>query len=307
MISIRSLECLVAVTEQGSLTKAAVVLHISQPALSHQVAAIERELRTPVIERSARGTRPTAAGVAAAAEARIALAAAARAVTAGRRAAAGTSGHIRVACAESMTAWVLIPVLRSWRRRFPEVTLDLQEFTSANQMLDVLLAGKADVAVGPRPARTDKHVELLGREEIMVVAAARHGFADLDAVPLSELAAEPLVQYDADDSVAAWFKQFAAARRDIVTEATFSSGSARTAVQLATAGVGVTIAPFSVVAWLEDATIRPLDPPEFRDVVAVVAAPHDELIRRFVSDLKQFGIPDSRVSSLRLHPALAGT
>ena len=101
MISMRALECLVAIVEQGSLTQAAAVLHISQPALSHQIAAIERELGTPVIERLPRGIRPTAAGLAAVAEARIALAAADRAVVAGRRVAAGTGGRIRIACAET--------------------------------------------------------------------------------------------------------------------------------------------------------------------------------------------------------------
>ena len=84
MISMRALECLVTIVEQGSLTQAAAVLHLSQPALSHQIAAIERDLGTPVIERLPRGIRPTAAGLAAAAEARIALAAADRAVTGGQ-------------------------------------------------------------------------------------------------------------------------------------------------------------------------------------------------------------------------------
>ena len=68
MLSMRALECLVAIVEQGSLTQAAAVLHISQPALSHQIAAIEQELGTPVIERLPRGIRPTAAGLAVAAE-----------------------------------------------------------------------------------------------------------------------------------------------------------------------------------------------------------------------------------------------
>src|ERR1700751_1210507 len=63
MISLRGLECLVTIVEQGSLTRAAAVLHISQPALSHQIAAIERELGTAVIERLPRGIRPTAAGL----------------------------------------------------------------------------------------------------------------------------------------------------------------------------------------------------------------------------------------------------
>src|SRR6202042_2715475 len=159
MVSLRALECLVAIVEHGSLTRAAVKLRISQPALSHQIAALERELGTPVIERLPRGIRPTAAGLAAAAGARIALAAADRAVRAGRRVAAGAGGRIRIACAETMTAWVLVPVLRSWRRRFPQVELDLKEDTSADAMLEVLTGGRADVIVGPRPTRTDERAE----------------------------------------------------------------------------------------------------------------------------------------------------
>src|SRR3984885_5905187 len=151
MVSMRALECLVQVVEQGSLTKAAAVLHLSQPALSHQMAAIERELKTPVIERLPRGIRPTAAGLAAVAEAKVALAAADRAVLAGQRAAAGGGGRIRIACAETMTAWILVPVLRSWRHRFPGVEIDLMECASADRMLDLLLAGQADITIGPRP------------------------------------------------------------------------------------------------------------------------------------------------------------
>ena len=56
MISMRALECLVTIVGRASLTKAAAVLHMSQPALSHQIAAIERELGTPVIERLARAS-----------------------------------------------------------------------------------------------------------------------------------------------------------------------------------------------------------------------------------------------------------
>jgi DNA-binding transcriptional LysR family regulator len=171
MISLRAMECLVAIMEHGSLTKAASRLHTSQPALSHQIAALERQLGTPVIERLPRGIRPTAAGLAAATEARIALAAADRAVLAGRHAAAAAGGRIRIASAETMTAWALAPVLRSWRRRSPQVELDLTEYTSADAMLEALLAGRTDIAVGPRPTRTGEHTEVLGREEMAIVAA----------------------------------------------------------------------------------------------------------------------------------------
>jgi DNA-binding transcriptional LysR family regulator len=296
----RALECLVTIVERGSLTKAAAVLHTSQPALSHQIAALERELGTPVIERLARGIRPTAAGLAAAAEARVALAAADRAVIVGRRVAAGTGGRIRIACAETMTAWVLVPVLHSWRRQFPDVELDLKEYTSADQMLEVLADGRTDIAVGPRPTRTDEHTELLGGEEIVVVASSEHRFSRMEAVPLAELSAEPLVHYNPGNGNAVWVDQFAARRGVVLPQPTLRTGSPRTAAQLAAAGMGVAIVPFSALTPRPGGTIRSLDPPELRDVIVVVAAPHDDLLRRFVRDLKRRGLPDSRIWATKL-------
>jgi DNA-binding transcriptional LysR family regulator len=298
MLSMRALECLVTIVEQGSLTKAAAALHMSQPALSHQIAAIERELGTPVVERLPRGIRPTAAGLAAVAEARIAVAAADRAVMAGRRVAAGSGGRIRIACAETMTAWVLVPVLRSWRRRVPDVELDLKEYTSADRMLDVLLRGEADIVVGPPPTLTDEHIEVLGSEEIVVVAGPEHRFSKMDAVPLAELSSEPLVHYNPDNGNALWLDQFAAQRGVVLPQPTLRTGSPRTAAQLAAAGMGVAVVPFSALTPRPGGTIRSVDPPELRDVVVIVAAPHDDLLRRFVSDLKRRGLPDSRLPRL---------
>jgi DNA-binding transcriptional LysR family regulator len=295
MASLRALECLVAVLEQGSLTKAAAVLHMSQSALSHQIAGLERELGTPVLERRPRGVRPTAAGLATAAEARIALAAAERAVIAGQRAAAGSGGRIRIACAETMTAWVLVPVLRRWRRRFPDVRLDLKEYTSADGMLEALVSGGADVIVGPRPMRTDEHTEVLGQEEIVVVAAPEHRFAKLAAVPVAQLASEPLVHYSPGNGFGVWVDQFAARNGVVLPEPTLRTGSPRTAAQLAAAGMGIAIVPFSALAPRPGGTIRSFSPPELRDVVVIVAAPHDDLLRRFTGDLVRRGLPPARL------------
>jgi DNA-binding transcriptional LysR family regulator len=295
MFSMRALECLVAIVDQGSLTKAAAALHMSQPALSHQIAAIERELGTPVVERLARGVRPTAAGLAVAAEARIALAAADRAVLAGRRVAAGAGGRIRIAGAETMTAWVLVPVLRSWRRRFPDVELDLKEYTSADVMLEVLRGGAADIVVGPRPTRADEHAVVLGREEIVIVASAEHRFSRMTAVPLAELAGESFVHYNPDNGNAEWVDRFAAQRGVVLPRPALRTGSPRTAAQLAAAGMGVALVPFSALTPRPGGTIRSVDPPELREVVVIVAAPHDDLLRRFVGDLKRRGLPASRL------------
>ncbi|MFD0608292.1 helix-turn-helix domain-containing protein [Streptomyces aureus] len=56
MASLRALECLVAVADSGSITQAALLLHSSQPAVSHQLASLERETRTLLLRREPRGS-----------------------------------------------------------------------------------------------------------------------------------------------------------------------------------------------------------------------------------------------------------
>ncbi|MFD1050699.1 LysR family transcriptional regulator, partial [Kibdelosporangium lantanae] len=62
MATLRALECLVALVDHGSVTRAATALGLSQPALSHQIGSLERELGTPVVHKLGRGVRVTAAG-----------------------------------------------------------------------------------------------------------------------------------------------------------------------------------------------------------------------------------------------------
>jgi DNA-binding transcriptional LysR family regulator len=139
---------------------------------------------------------------------------------------------------------------------------------------------------------------VLGSKEIVVVASAEHRFAGLEAVPLAEVTAEPLVHYDPGNGNALWLDQFAARRGVVLPQPTLRTGSPCTAAQLAAAGMGVAIVPFSALTPLAGGTIRSLDPAELREVVVVVAAPHDDLLRRFVSDLKRRGLPASRISDL---------
>ncbi|HEY1842340.1 MAG TPA: LysR family transcriptional regulator [Mycobacterium sp.] len=290
MTTLRTLECLVALVDHGSVSAAAAALYMSQPALSHQIASLEKELGAPVAERLWRGVRITAAGRATAEEARVALQAAEQAVKIGQRVARAGTGRIRISCVETMTAWLLLPVLRQWRSRRPDVHLDLSEFTSADAMLELLEAGRTDVAFGPRPTRTDAHVTVFGKEEVVVVAAAGHPFTDLSGVPFSALVSEPFVHYHPDNGMATWVDQLAA-HHDVVLDPVLRTGSPRTAAQLAAAGMGVTIVPVSALPSRPTGTVRRLRPMIKRDVVAVVAAPSDTLVHQFVSDIHRRGLP----------------
>jgi DNA-binding transcriptional LysR family regulator len=291
MTTLRTLECLVALVDHGSVSAAAAALHMSQPALSHQIASLEKELGTPVAERLWRGVRVTAAGRATAEEARVALRAADQAVQIGQRVGHAGAGRIRISCAETMTTWLLVPVLRQWRSRRPDVHLELSEFTSADDMLELIDTGRTDIAVGPRPTHTEAHVEVFGKEDVVVVAAAGHPFAELPSVPFHALANEPFVHYDPINGLAMWVDDLAA-RHQVVLNPVLRTRSPRTATQLAAAGMGVTIAPVSALSARPAGTVRRLRPMVKREVIAVVAAPSDTLVHQFVADIYRRGLPN---------------
>lgn len=291
MATLRSLQCLVALVDHGSISTAAAALHMSQPALSRQISCLEKELATAVAERLSRGVRITAAGRVAAEEARVALRAAEQAVQTGRRVGLGGSGRLRISCSETMTTWLLLPVLRQWRSRCSDVHIELSEFTNADAMLELLEAGETDIAFGPRPTRTsDAHVEVLGKQEAVVVAAAGHPFAELSGVPLRALGRHPFVHYASENALAAWVDQLAA-RHDIALTPVLRTRSPRTAVQLAGAGMGITIAPVSALPSRPSGIVRRLRPVITIDVIALIAVPSDALIQRFVADVHRRGLP----------------
>lgn len=291
MTTLRTLECLVALVEHCSVSRAAAALYMSQPALSHQIASLERELGAPVVERLARGVRVTAAGRAAAEDAHIALAAATRAIQVGREVGRAEAGRIRISCAETMTTWLLAPVLRQWRSQHPNVALELSEFASADAMVECLEAGGMDIAIGPRPTKTSADVSVFGKEEIVVVVAPDHRFAGLkDGVPPRELCHEPFVHYGVDNGMAVWVDQFAQCH-EVVLDPVLRTRSPHTAAQLAAAGIGATLVPVSALASPPLGLVRRLQPNVDREVIAVVASPSDTLVQQFLTDVHYRGLP----------------
>src|SRR3979411_180470 len=113
-ISLRQLEYFVTVVDEGSFTRAAQILHVTHPGLSHQIQALERDLGGPLLERLPRKVRLTPAGRTALPHATASLAHAEPTPTAARR-----GGH-RVwrpaSCTSarcSRSAWVSCPA--HWR------------------------------------------------------------------------------------------------------------------------------------------------------------------------------------------------
>src|SRR5687767_2547076 len=106
-MELRHLRYFVGVAEEENVSRAALKLHVSQPALSRQIRDLEEELGFPLLERSAHSVRLTPAGRSFLVEARAVLQRAEDAVATARLIAHGGSGELHVGYAPSLTARIL--------------------------------------------------------------------------------------------------------------------------------------------------------------------------------------------------------
>src|SRR5687768_8325510 len=143
-MELRHLRYFIAVAEEENVSRAALKLHVSQPALSRQVRDLEEELGFLLLERSAKSVRLTDAGRAFLTEARAVLQRTDEAVKTAR-AVATRGGELHVGYAPSLTARMLPATLRAFQAELPEVRVKLHDF-STEEMLAGLREAKLQLA-----------------------------------------------------------------------------------------------------------------------------------------------------------------
>lgn len=280
--TLRQLEYLVTVVDTGSFTRAAEQLHVTQPALSHQVRALERTVGGPLLERLPRSVRLTPMGRAVLPHARAALAEAERLHTVARRTSGLEEGELEVAAIYSVSLGILPPVLRAWRRRHPGVRIRLREYPHADRLQAAMDAGRADLAVGPAPTAWDGPIRELGVEEFAVVLPADDPLAErpTGTVALIDLADRAWVHYAPDNGLADLLDH-ACAQAGFHPRAAIRTEQTPAAPLLAAAGLGPALVPANVVPpHFDGALLRP-DPPIRRTLTAYTRTRPDPLTVAF--------------------------
>jgi LysR family transcriptional regulator, cyn operon transcriptional activator len=145
-MELHQLRCVVAIADHGTFTQAAAALHLSQPALSHAVARLERDLGSRLFERSAAGTRLTEAGRAFLAPARRALAEADSGRAAVEEVAGVLSGELRVALVRTAVVEASRLVLE-FHRRHPGVSIVVDEPAADREVADAVRSARCDIGV----------------------------------------------------------------------------------------------------------------------------------------------------------------
>lgn len=197
MLDVRRMKVLREVAQRGSFSAAAEALAYTQSAVSQQIAALEREAGTKLVERSARGVRLTDAGAvvvrhADAILARLADAEAELEAIAGLR-----GGRLRLAAFPSAGASVMPRAIAEFRDRFPAVELTLQP-AEPDEGVGLLRTGEIDIALTiSSPADGDVCPYGPGIEEqhllddpMYVILPEAHALAHRRSLRLSDLADE---------------------------------------------------------------------------------------------------------------------
>jgi len=269
MLDVRRLRVLHAVSAHGSVTAAAAALGYSAPAVSQQLAALEREVGMRLTERAGRGLELTPAAVILVAHTDALLA---RLDTAEADLAAlrdQVAGRVALAAFPSAAA-SLVPV--AWvalAGSAPQVRLGLTEM-EPEESLPAVLRGETDVAVAheydllPRPLDPlFERRELLG-DPVLVAVPRAHPLAagrDGSGLPLTALGGEPFLA-PRDTTSCAEMIQRACARAGFVPRVVARASDFQVLLSLVAAGAGVTLVPALAARRLPPGVelLRPADP-----------------------------------------------
>lgn len=182
----------VAVAEERSFSRAARVLHTTQPTLSRHISRLEAELGVRLFDRYGRHVECTANGQLLLPMAQAIVTRADQAVSLLREQAGGGASSVRFGAYGSIFALLLTPPLASFAAAYPRVTINLLERDDAH-LEEAVISGELDAAVITPwgSARTAGHQLLT--EDILLVLPEGHRLAGEPTVPLSALARESVL------------------------------------------------------------------------------------------------------------------
>jgi len=185
------LRALHAVALTGNVTRAAEQLLMTQPAVSHAIRSLERELGVALLVRRSDGVSLTAVGAAVSERASIILGQLESLRADAAAAADQKAVTLRVGVLPSANARLMPPLLRAYADAHPDVRVTVLE-GSDPEVLDWLRTGAVDVAVVAQ-AEGDLEVAPLAIDELLAVLPVEHPLASRGAVAIAELGNEPFI------------------------------------------------------------------------------------------------------------------
>ena len=238
-------EAFLGVAERRSVSAAAEVLYVTQPALTTRIKNLERELGVELFVRTPRGMRLSAEGRAFRPHAQRAVQALAEGRELLRERREGRVGELLVGAAPALSTYVLPLVLRRFQASFPNVHLIVRTGHSEEVLEQVL---REQVQVGlvrelPHPAVVSTP---LYEDEIVLVVHPEHRFGEQRSIVVQELAAERLILFDRTSSyfvlTSAFFRE-----AGVVPRGVMELDNVDATKKMVEHGLGIAFLPYAAV------------------------------------------------------------
>ena len=243
---IAQVEGFLETARHGNLSRAAESLHVTQPALTARLHALEEELGSALFIRGRRGMQLTDAGRAFlpyAQRAVLALDEGAGLVTAIGR---GGTGELVLGAAPAISTYVLPGLLLRFTQRQPRVRLVVRTGHS-EEILEMALRREIDLGLVRELRHPDIESRPLYDDELILVAHATHPFAGRDRIDLREMADARLILFDRTSSyydlTNAFFREAGVAPNGVMELDNIDA-----AKQMVGQGLGIALLPHTAVA-----------------------------------------------------------
>ena len=200
-MELRQLRHFLTIGEEGSITAAARVLRLTQPALSRQIKALEDDLGTPLLERGAHSISLTPAGETLMTEARKLVRAADAMIE--KVKAAGIGEPLRIGYAPSLAGEFLAVAMERFTQLHTRVRISLFD-CSSSEMRAGLAAGKLDLILAPPNTLPEIRWEKLREYGWRLVMKKSHPLSKKKKISTEDLSGEKLLLYDREHYPEYW-------------------------------------------------------------------------------------------------------
>lgn len=243
-MDLRQLRSFAAVAEEGSITRAAERLHLTQPALSRQIRDLEQGLGVKLFERVGRGIRLSMPGRALLDESRHILVRAEELERHAAVLATGEEGLLRIGATPQMIEGILWDALARFRPEHPGVDVRLVE-SGGRDAMDRLDRGEVDVAISAAAAHAAFSFRPLGELPVVAAVPPDHPLAKTRGLQVRDVAEHRiLILSEGFQSRDMFLSACRLARA--TPRIHFQGGSPQTLLALVEAGHGIAVLPGTV-------------------------------------------------------------
>jgi DNA-binding transcriptional LysR family regulator len=241
-MNIHQLRYFVTVAEHLNFTNAAKQLYIGQPALSRQIAELEKDIGVMLLERNNRSVTLTAAGIVLLKNSKTILSLYAEVIDMTRKAGRGLIGSLSIGYLYDKN--FLPELIGRFREKYVDTVVNVHRH-SWGSLIKSLLHGDIDFAF-TYSFGLEKHPEIeyhaVYADELMVVLPERHPLSARSKICLSDLAGEPFIHVSRDDSPLAYEMTYQICQKNgFIPHVVHETPHVESLLMLVEAGIGISI------------------------------------------------------------------